>query len=122
MPLLLVANLAPDPLMRPGPSGNLVLGLLMTATVGLFVGLFFSVLVGFPLLAVLARAHWERAWIPIFVGAVVGGGLGASGYFGANLFDWALVCSVNGALCGAVAYWCSRPNSGSQPTPASGRG
>ena len=126
MPLLLGLGLVPDPMMSPTSFGPLLMGMLMTATVALFVGLFFSFVIGFPVLAILARANSDNVWIPAVTGAVAGAAVGGSGYFGSNVLSWGLICGINGALCGAVAFLCSRPNptverdarkSSARPTP-----
>lgn len=132
MPLLWIANLAPDPMGSPSPAG-LVPGVFMVAVVAVFVGLAFTLVVGLPSLLLLAQAGRQSVWIPLAIGAVMGAGIGATGFFGGNVLGWAIVCGVNGALCAAVAFWCSRPNSASQndglrsaldapPPTASGRG
>jgi hypothetical protein len=133
MPLLWVANLAPDPMGTPTSLAGLVPGALMVAVVSILVGLAFSVVIGLPLLLLLAQTSSQSVWIPLAIGAAAGAGIGATGFFGGNTLGWAMVCGVNGAFSAAVAFWCSRPNSAAQndgfrsalaapPPTASGRG
>jgi hypothetical protein len=87
--------------------------------VSLFVAMFCSLVIGFPVLLVLGFLKMDRVWVVAIIGAILGFAVAATGFFSVNPFSTkfhlspgdvylGLILAANGALTGIAATLWSR--------------